>query len=116
MSAIIADVFTRIRMVRKRIFLPSPERLPTGCDFIRPFKFHISSFNREIEIGVGVRFVAKREVPPFAVKRFEAVAKHSIAQYHTVAELLLGYTCAVACIFSYFRVKFRVRIAAIVGM
>ena len=60
---------------------------------------------REIKIGVGVWFVAQREVSPLAVKRLEAVTKHGITQYHAVAELLLGNARAVADIFAYFGLR-----------
>ena len=34
----------------------------------------------EIEIGVGVRLVGKREMPPLTVDRLKAVLEHGIAE------------------------------------
>lgn len=43
----------------------------------------------EVEIGVGIGFVAEGEMPPLGVEREEAVAEHGVAQDETV-RLLLG--------------------------
>ena len=43
---------------------------------------------REVEVGVGIGFVAEGEVPPLGVEREEAVAEHGIAQDEAVGFLL----------------------------
>ena len=43
----------------------------------------------EIEVGVGIGFVAEGEMPPLGVEREETMTQHSIAQDETV-RLLLG--------------------------
>ena len=42
----------------------------------------------EVEIGVGIGFVAEGEMPPLGVEREEAVAEHGVAQDETVGFLL----------------------------
>ena len=43
----------------------------------------------EVEVGVGIGFVAEGEMPPLGVEREETMTQHSIAQDETV-RLLLG--------------------------
>lgn len=49
---------------------------------------------KESEISIRKGFVFKGEVPPLTVKGFEAVGEHGAAEYHSVAELLLGNAAA----------------------
>ena len=44
-------------------------------------------FDRMIEVGVRVRFVFEREMPPFLIDRLESVFLHDRAEEHAVAEL-----------------------------
>lgn len=41
----------------------------------------------EVEVGVGIRFVAEGEMPPLGVEREEAVTQHSIAQDEAIGFL-----------------------------
>ena len=42
----------------------------------------------EVEVGVGIGFVAEGEMPPLGVEREETMTQHSIAQDETVRLLL----------------------------